>query len=64
MGREVEFRFSQWRCAFVFHWVQKGEFELEGKGQNGMEGNARRRKSSCLGLKRVGRGLLLWSALD
>ena len=29
-----------------------------------MEGNARRRKSSCLGLKRVGRGLLLWSALD
>ena len=54
LGREVEFRFSQWRCAFVFHWVQKGEFELEGKGQNGMEGGARRTKSSCLGLKLSG----------
>lgn len=28
LGREVEFRFSQWRCAFVFHWMQKGEFEM------------------------------------
>lgn len=28
LGREVEFRFSQWRCVFVFHWMQKGEFEL------------------------------------
>lgn len=38
LGREVEFRFSQWRCAFVFHWMQEGEFELEGMGQNGMGG--------------------------
>lgn len=46
LGREVEFRFRQWRCAFVFHWMQKGELELQGRGENGM-GDARRRKSSC-----------------
>lgn len=50
LGREVEFRFSQWHCAFVFHWMQKGPFESQGRGENGM-GDARGRKSSCQGLK-------------
>jgi hypothetical protein len=36
LGREVEFRFSQWLCAFVFHWMQKGQFESQGKGGGGM----------------------------
>lgn len=49
LGREVEFRFSQWCCAFVFHWMQKGQFESQGRGgENGM-GDARGGRAAARG---------------
>lgn len=55
LGREVEFRFSQWRCAFVFHWTQKGEFELQGRRERGM-GACLEEEEQLLGAEARGAG--------
>lgn len=65
LGREVEFRFSQWCCAFVFHWMQKGQFESQGRGGGRMGWGMLGEEEQLPGAEvKGGRGLLLWSAVD